>query len=84
MRGRPKRKSDGERTTSVGLDVFAQEAILKLQLRRFQATGRKPTFRELVVEGIDALLVQEGLASMHPSVEEPLAPTEVPITKKLS
>ena len=75
---------DGERTTTVALDVFEQEAIMRLQLQRFQATGRKPTLRELVSEGLSALLVQERLAPMHPAVPETQETTVERITKKLS
>ena len=84
MRGRPRRKRDGERTTSVALDVFAQEAILQLQIRRLRATDRKPTLRELVAEGINALLIQEGLEPVRPAAPEPHVPAVVSITKKYS
>ena len=73
-----------ERTTTVKLDVFAQEAILRLQLARFQATGRKSTFRDLVTDGISALLVQEGLPPMHPEIPEQQEPNVVSTTKTLS
>ena len=82
MRGRPRKNAAaGVHTTSVMLGKFFHEAILQLQLRRLQTTDRKPTLRDLVEEGINALLLQEGLQPVHTPVQEPRESSVVPIKK---
>lgn len=81
--GRPKHLSGEERTTTIMFDVATQEAILNLQIRRLRSTGRKPTLRDLVREGVDGLLRQEGLEPL-PSVSPVPSGTVVPISKAAS
>jgi len=78
--GRPKHLSGDEHTTTIMLDVATQEAILSLQLRRLRSTGRKPTLRDLVREGIDGLLRHEGLEPL-PTTSPVPAGTVIPISK---
>jgi len=78
--GRPKYLSGDEHTTTVMLDVATQEAILSLQLRRLRSTGRKPTLRDLVREGIDGLLRHEGLEPL-PTISPVPSGTVIPISK---
>jgi hypothetical protein len=81
--GRPKQLSGEERTTTIMLDIATQEAILNLQLRRLRSTGRKPTLRDLVREGVDSLLRQEGLEAL-PSASPLPSGTVIPISKTAS
>lgn len=85
MRGRPKRAGGGERTTSVAFGVSVQEAILRLQLHRLHSTGKKPTLRELISEGVNALLELEGLEPLTTADSTSAeSSTVIPFTKKLS
>ena len=84
MAGRPKSRLSGEHTTTISLGVGFQEGVLELQLRRLRATGKRPTLRDLVEEGINALLKQEGLEPVRPAAIESREGSVVSITKKLS
>ena len=55
-----------------------------MQLLRLRANGKKPTQRDLLEEGINALLKQEGLEPVRPAAIESREGSVVSITKKLS
>jgi len=84
MVGRPRSRLGSEHTTSLSLGQGFQEGLLQLQLLRLRANGKKPTQRDLLEEGINALLKQEGLEPVRPAAIESREGSVVSITKKLS
>ncbi len=73
-RGRRKTRIGDETQSSFEKTPALDIAILNLQLRYLKTSRRKPTMRELLMEGISMLLEREGL----PAMPEP-KPTSAPI-----
>jgi hypothetical protein len=80
--GRHRRISVDAKPTTISLTPTQKIALRKLQAKRFANTGVEPLLNELVLDGLRALLGEEGfssaeLAHIFPGVEIKKAKVQV-------
>ena len=79
--GRRRTRIGNERKSTIEITPELDVAILDLQKKYRQSKRRKPTMRDLLVEGVGLLLQREGLPAMLVSSEQ-LGSTLIQMTRK--